>query len=74
MIQNNLSDSEKKEEKEIIIGINLGTTYSYAGIWNNNVDIIAETQSGIRSQPSIVWFKNNNECLKGISAKRNMLE
>ena len=41
---------------------------------NGKVEVIAETQSGIRSQPSIVCFKNNNECLIGISAKDNMLE
>ena len=77
MIKNNLSDLETNEEKEITIGIDLGTTYSCAAIYRKkkkDVDVIAETQSGIRSQPSIVCFKNNNECLIGISAKRNMLE
>ena len=74
MSQNNSTHLEKKEE--IIIGIDLGTTYSCAAIYRKkkkDVDVIAETQSGIRSQPSIVCFKNNNECLIGISAKDNIV-
>ena len=49
------------KNEEIIIGMYLGTIYSCTAIYRDNyVDEIAETQSRKRSQPSIVYFKNNN--------------
>ena len=72
MIKNNLSDLEKNEEKEITIGIDLGTTYSCAGIYrDNNVEIIPDDRTGNKILPSIVCFKSETQCLIGISAKRN---
>ncbi len=61
-------------EKEQIIGIDLGTTYSCASIMRNgNVEIIPDNKLSKKTIPSMVCFKDN-ECLIGWPAKNNRIQ
>ena len=58
--------------KNVILGIDLGTTNSCAAIMDGKTPKVLENPEGKRTTPSIVSFKNN-EVLVGDVAKRQML-
>ena len=68
---NSLSSEMKKiiDDNEIIIGIDLGTTYSCASVMIDDHIIIIENSLGQRITPSYVCFFNPNEICVGEMAK-----
>ncbi len=59
-------------EKEIILGIDLGTTNSSVGIMKNEITILPEIDTNNRIIPSMVCFKDN-KCYIGETAKKLMV-
>ncbi|WP_427902746.1 molecular chaperone DnaK [Metamycoplasma alkalescens] len=57
--------------KEIILGIDLGTTNSVVSIIENGNPKVLENPNGKRTTPSVVAFKNN-ETIIGENAKRQL--
>lgn len=57
--------------KEIILGIDLGTTNSVVSIIENKKPVVLENPNGKRTTPSVVAFKNGEEIV-GDTAKRQL--
>ena len=57
--------------KEIILGIDLGTTNSVVSVVQNGKPVVLENANGKRTTPSVVSFKND-EIIVGEAAKRQL--
>ncbi|QGZ97740.1 molecular chaperone DnaK [Mycoplasma sp. NEAQ87857] len=57
--------------KEIVLGIDLGTTNSVVSVIENQKPVVLENPNGKRTTPSVVAFKNN-EIIVGEVAKRQV--
>ena len=68
---NSLSDEMKKiiDQNDLILGIDLGTTYSCGAIMIDQKIIVIENSLGLRTTPSYVSFLSPNERVVGELAK-----
>ncbi|UUD36383.1 molecular chaperone DnaK [Mycoplasmopsis citelli] len=57
--------------KEIVLGIDLGTTNSVVSVIENKQPVVLENPNGKRTTPSVVAFKNS-EIIVGDAAKRQV--
>jgi molecular chaperone DnaK len=56
--------------KEVILGIDLGTTNSVIAIWEGNEAKVIANSEGARTTPSVISFTKTGDVLVGVTAKR----
>src|SRR6185437_5812081 len=57
------------EDQETVIGIDLGTTYSCVGVWQNNTVVMVPNDRGQITTPSYVNFTETGKRSVGSAAK-----
>ena len=62
---------EKKEEEEVIVGIDLGTTNSLVGVVESGFPIILADEKGRRLLPSVIQFDDSGEVIAVGEEARN---
>ena len=73
----NLKDGtiQKEDKKEVIVGIDLGTTHSLVAYINDGTPQTIKNQSGQNSLvPSIIHFTKNEEVIVGNDAKNKLVD
>jgi len=68
--QKHLAESATdQEDQETVIGIDLGTTYSCVGVWQNNTVVMVPNDRGQITTPSYVNFTETGKRTVGTAAK-----
>jgi len=68
--QKHLAESATdNEDNEVVIGIDLGTTYSCVGVWQNNTVVMVPNDRGQITTPSYVNFTETGKRSVGSAAK-----
>jgi molecular chaperone DnaK len=68
-----MTEKNPSQKKNIIIGIDLGTTNSCVAIMEGGTPKVIANAEGARTTPSVVAYKGDNERLVGIPAKRQSI-
>ena len=59
-----------EEDREIVLGIDLGTTNSCVSIWNNNQVKVIQNTSGAYTTPSMVSFSKTDKIVGDVAKKQ----
>ncbi len=59
-------------DNEVVLGIDLGTTYSVVSIFQNNNPKVIQDEIGNKIIPSFIAFENENKMLVGEDAKSSL--